>query len=214
MRLTTSWNWYWYRWMPYKQRKIGDRGCTGSCNNNKQESLLQPTVWQTQQTQNYMQTILKQDGIKLYNIWLSQNPFHSCLSIPINLKGDHATLGLIWTQVEDSGWVLLVDMVLGTPAACIPKWHSTICHATLLNFNKYPITWMEYHITVAAKAREQWLLTVTCEFATIGSHTIHPLKGSLYYGQLKAIGKHLHAICHTDGHNLHCNRPTQPRCQL
>jgi hypothetical protein len=80
-------------------------------------------------------SILAGDGQKPYNIWLSTDPFHNRLTIMIDIKGDHPTLGIQTTPSPFSGRLQIQDMVPGTPAAKIPKWRSTLHRAIMLKFN-------------------------------------------------------------------------------
>jgi hypothetical protein len=63
--------------------------------------------------------ILQHDGIIPYNIWLSQDPFQSRISIQLDVKGDHDTLSVKCTATPH-GKLQLLDMAPGTPAIKLP----------------------------------------------------------------------------------------------
>jgi len=141
------------------------------------------------------QAILQQDGIITYNIWLSQDPFQSRVSLQLDVKGDHATLGLCCEQTPH-GRLQLLDMIPGTPAIKLPRWRSTLRRALLLTVDNTPVSTVEDLQAAITQARQQQRIKLTCEFATITSPASHPTEGSLhlYYDQLNVIGKHLQSV--------------------
>ena len=157
-----------------------------------QEPTVAPTVCTVHDA---TRTILHNDGIPPYNVWLSQDPFQSRLSIQIDVKGDHPSLGLK-CAVTPHGRLQLMDMEEGTPAMKIPKWRSTLRRGLLLSVGDTPVRTLADLEGVVATARQKQLLKLTCVFATITSPATHPTKGSLhlYYDQLNVIGKHLQAM--------------------
>jgi len=50
----------------------------------------------------------------------------SQITLQLNVKGDHKTLGLICTHKSHTQWLQLVDMAPGTPMARLPWWRSTL----------------------------------------------------------------------------------------
>ena len=138
-------------------------------------------------------SILAGDGQKPYNIWLSTDPFHNRLTIMIDIKGDHPTLGIQTTPSPFSGRLQIQDMVPGTPAAKIPKWRSTLHRAIMLKFNGKHVHNAPSLATHIQAACSQGLLRAQVEVATVGHHAIHSTKGSLhlYYNQLNVIAQHL-----------------------
>jgi hypothetical protein len=77
--------------------------------------------------------IIHIDGIKPYNIWLSTDPFQHCLTITIDVKGHHPTLGLVLGTSHHQGCMQLIDILKGTAASRLPRWRSTIKRAILLS---------------------------------------------------------------------------------
>mmetsp|Transcript_1233 Transcript_1233/g.1891 ORF Transcript_1233/g.1891 Transcript_1233/m.1891 type:complete len:453 (+) Transcript_1233:2258-3616(+) len=51
--------------------------------------------------QEFTERFIQQDGIKPYDIWLSSDPFDKLLTVSVDVKGDHPTLGLILTHCTD-----------------------------------------------------------------------------------------------------------------
>lgn len=141
------------------------------------------------------QSIIQQDGIMPYNIWLSQDPFQSRISVQIDVKGDHDTLGLK-CEPTPHGRLQLIDMHPGTPSIKLPRWKSTLRRSLLLTVDGTPVSTVKELQDAVTQARQQQRIKVTCEFATITSPASHPAEGSLhlYYDQLNVIGKHLKAI--------------------
>jgi hypothetical protein len=139
--------------------------------------------------------ILQHDGIIPYNIWLSQDPFQSRISIQLDVKGDHDTLRLKCTATPH-GKLQLLDMAPGTPAVKLPRWRSTLKCALLLTVDNKPVSSLAELQTTIAEARSKQLLELNLVFATISSPAIHPTEGSLhlYYDQLNIIGKHLKTL--------------------
>jgi dUTP pyrophosphatase len=139
--------------------------------------------------------ILQHDGRIPYNIWLSQDPFQSRISIQLDVKGDHDTLGLKCTATPH-GKLQLLDMAPDTPAIKLPRWRSTLKRALLLTVDNKPVSSLaELQVTIT-EARSKQLLKINLVFATISSPAIHPTEGSLhlYYDQLNVIGKHLKTL--------------------
>jgi hypothetical protein len=137
--------------------------------------------------------IMLSDGVKLYNIWLSTDPFQNRLSLQIDVKGHHPTLGMITEKSHHQGRVQLIDTIKGTPASRIPRWRSTIKRAILLMIIGQPITLEDTLTQAVAEAWKRGLLHATCEFATISRYALHPQEGSLNlnYDQLNVIAKYL-----------------------
>ena len=56
-----------------------------------------------------------------YDIWLIMDPFDKRLTVKIDVRGNHPTLGLLLTQCQYRNRPQLVDMALSTPGARIAK---------------------------------------------------------------------------------------------
>jgi hypothetical protein len=138
---------------------------------------------------------LQHDGRIPYNIWLSQDPFQSRISIQLDVKGDHDTLGLKCTATPH-GKLQLLDMAPDTPAIKLPQWRSTLKQALLLTMYNKPVSSLAELQATIAEAHSKQLLKINLVFATISSPAIHPTEGSLdlYYDQLNVIGKHLKTL--------------------
>jgi dUTP pyrophosphatase len=87
-----------------------------------------------------LQAILAEDNIKPYNIWLSHDPYHKCMTVSIPIKGNHPTLGLLVRPTEHNHRVQLYDIEKSTPASKLPRWHSTLKGGIILNLNGKAIT--------------------------------------------------------------------------
>ncbi len=130
-----------------------------------------------------------------YNLWLSTNPFFKTLQIDIPLTGSHATAGMKLDNTLHSGRLQLMDMIKGTPGAKLPRWRSTLKRSILLTMDNKRVTKLADVHDVITKLRQKGQQHVSCTFATIAYHGLHPTTGSLnlYYDQLNIIGKHLQA---------------------
>lgn len=86
-------------------------------------------------------------------------------------------------------------MIKGTPGAKLPRWRSTLKRSILLTMDNKRVTKLADVHDVITKLRQKGQQHVSCTFATIAYHGLHPTTGSLnlYYDQLNIIGKHLQA---------------------
>jgi dUTP pyrophosphatase len=130
-----------------------------------------------------------------YNIWLSEHPFHKLLTIDMETKGSHPTMGMVLTTTHHKDRIQLVDMAKSTPAAKIPHWRSTLKCAILLKVGRHPVTNEEQVKSAVQELCAQNQQKTTLTFATVQHHGFHPTEGSLmlYYDQLNIIGQHLRA---------------------
>jgi glycosylphosphatidylinositol transamidase (GPIT) subunit GPI8 len=89
--------------------------------------------------------------------------------------------------------IQLNDIVKGNSAAKTPKWRSTIKQALLLKINQEPVTCEADVKHIIETCRTNKDMNITCTFATVQQHGIHPTKGSLmlFYDQLNVNAKHL-----------------------
>ena len=137
--------------------------------------------------------ILQEDCIKPYDIWLSDDPYDNRLTITIDVKGSHPTLGM--QLVANSNETLqLADMSPSTPAAKVAKWRSTLRWSTLLSIDGKPIHTTADVEAAIATARQEKKFKVHCVFATEKRYGVHPNEGSLmlYFDQLNAFAKHIY----------------------
>lgn len=137
-----------------------------------------PTICNIHHATAAQHRILQVDAIKPYDIWLSQNPFHACMTITIPIKGPHPTLGFLTALTPMHHHCLqLTGMVKSTPAYKIPQWHSTLKQAIFLNFNGQSIATeddLKQHI---AFVKANCSTAATIQFATVQPHPLHPQEG-------------------------------------
>jgi deoxyuridine 5'-triphosphate nucleotidohydrolase len=153
------------------------------------------TVHQVQQIADH---ILQVDGIAPYNIWMSTDPFNHRMTLNIDTKGTHPTMGLIVKECPTTHRVQLIDMAPGTPGIRIPKWRSTIKRSILLSINNIAIQHPDDVPRVIAEIRAQGATMGVFEFATATGLIHHPTEESLhlYYDQLNVIAEHLQQYHH------------------
>jgi len=154
-----------------------------------------PAAIPPQTVQEFTECILRDDGIKPYEIWLSSDPFDQTLTVSIDVKGDHPTLGLVLTRCPDRNRPQLKDMATSTPGARIKKWRSTLRNAYLLKLNNLPVTTVDEVINVISNARKDKLFKLQGTFATEKCYGVHPIDGNLtlYFDQMDAFAKHVYA---------------------
>ena len=142
----------------------------------------------------YADIVIQNDGIKPFNIWMSNDPFDNRLPIMIDVKGNHPTLGLQLHNIKDNRRVQLTGMQTSTPAAKIPKWRSTLRWSYLLSIDDTPITSTAAAEQAIALARKNKQFKVKCVFATEKKYGTHPIEGSLniYFDQINSFSKHIH----------------------
>jgi hypothetical protein len=99
---------------------------------------------------------------------------------------------MILTPCSLADRLQLSDMASGTPAIRT-KWWSTLWRAILLTINGVPVSTVLDVEQKVQRARQTGLLKATCEFATVGSHSAHPIEGllQLHYDQINVIAVHL-----------------------
>jgi len=85
------------------------------------------------------QSIIDEDGIKPYNLWLSSDPFDKQLSVTIDVKGDHPSLGLIVEKCDTRNRLKLIDIAKSIPAARLPSWRSTLKFGHILSIDDMDI---------------------------------------------------------------------------
>jgi hypothetical protein len=95
------------------------------------------------------------DGIKPYNIWMSQNPFDNELNIQIDIRGDHPTLGMHLKLCRDRSRLQFHDMTVSTPGARIPKWRSTLKCAYLKSINGKDVWTQEDSVQAILQGQER-----------------------------------------------------------
>jgi len=114
--------------------------------------------------------ILQEDCIKPYDIWLSNDPYDNRLTITIDVKGAHPTLGMQLVQQQTSQRLQLSDMAPSTPGAKVPKWRSTLRWGTLISIDDTPITTITDVERAIKKARDEKKFKTHCVFATENNH--------------------------------------------
>ena len=61
-----------------------------------------------------------------YNMYLTTNPFDQVIQQNIDIWGAHDPLGLHLIKCTDQGHPQLLECIKSQPAACLPKWKSTL----------------------------------------------------------------------------------------
>mmetsp|Transcript_23363 Transcript_23363/g.33516 ORF Transcript_23363/g.33516 Transcript_23363/m.33516 type:complete len:1554 (+) Transcript_23363:3270-7931(+) len=137
--------------------------------------------------------VLAEDGIKPYNLWLSNDPFDKRITVSLDVKGLHPTLGMIFTMCPIRNRPQLSEMEKSTPGARLSKWRSTVKAAYLLTINDVPVATLAQVATAISNARKNKVFKVHMQFATERSFGVHPVDGNLmlYYDQMNAFAQHI-----------------------
>ena len=158
------------------------------------ENILDPWTDTTPTTvHKIVDSIKTTDGIPPYNIWLSNDPFDNRLTVQIDLKGQHPTLGMLFLQYNQRKRLQLLDMALSTPGNRVIKWRSTIRHGYIISIDGEPIQTskdVEQAVLTAKKAKQ---LKLSCIFATEKRYGTHPIDRNLtlYFDQIHAFATHI-----------------------
>ncbi len=146
-----------------------------------------------------------------YHIYISDDPFDTCMDITVPIKGNHPTLGMKFAQCEYRQRPRLVNMALSTSASRIPKWRSQLRNAYLVEYNHQPIQAIMDAVLQISKAREQCIIQASCKFSVDKHYGVHPQTGvpQIYFNQLNIIAQHLEEI-RTES-NTTRDKPTLPR---
>ena len=92
--------------------------------------------------------------------------------------------------------VQLIDCTIGTPAARIPKWHSTLRNGFITRYNKRVVTTVKELCTLVEESRMKGDKDASITFSTINREAMHPIYGvpQLDHDQLNIIARHLDDI--------------------
>lgn len=101
------------------------------------------TVPLTPDIQTATDIINQEDSIKPYDIWLGNDPLDNRLTISIDIKGQHPTLGLQLAKQKDGQRLQLEHISPSTPATKIPKWPSTLRWSYLIEIDGTPVNNVE-----------------------------------------------------------------------
>ena len=128
-----------------------------------------------------------------YHITLSTDPIDNTLEIPIKIKGQHPTLGLHLKHHDQMNRIQLLDCILSTPAARIPKWRSTLRHGFITKYNQINIDSIDHlqQLILTSRNNNEKLANIT--FSTVEKQSMHPVHGvpQLDHEQLNIIANHL-----------------------
>jgi len=140
-------------------------------------------------------SIIREDGKKPYDIWLSDDPYDNRLTMTIDVRGDHPTLGILTKTCTERNALQLIDIAKSAPAARLHNWRSTLRFAYILSANGKIIN-TDHDLTEAiAAARKNKALKIQVTFGTEKKYGVHPGDGNLhlYFDQMNAFARHVHA---------------------
>ena len=159
-----------------------------------QNILEEPAANKPKDIMEITTNIIHEDGIKPYSLWMSTDAYDIKLTINIDVRGDHPTLGMVLEKCSNRSRLRLMSMEKSTPGARVAKWRSTLRSSFLLNINGEEIKSLEAR-RVINEARKQKLFKLKCTFGVDKHYGVHPIDGNLhlYYDQMHALAKHGHA---------------------
>mmetsp|Transcript_4433 Transcript_4433/g.6561 ORF Transcript_4433/g.6561 Transcript_4433/m.6561 type:complete len:721 (+) Transcript_4433:1450-3612(+) len=139
--------------------------------------------------------IIIEDGKRPYDIWFSRDPFDNRLTVQIDFKGLHPTLGLLLRRCTDRNRLQLLDTALSTPGSRIAKWRSTIRTSYLLSIDGKPTETVQDVAQAIVNAKHEKRLKMSCIFATEKRYGVHPIDSNLnlYFDQIHAFAQHIQA---------------------
>ena len=124
-------------------------------------------------------------------------PFDDYIDIDIGTRDTHPTLGLKFQDNIELGHRLqLVNFSNSTPAACIPRWCSTLRHSFPISIGNTTISSLDDIRKDIRTARTNKDESVTCRLRVIENTAMHPQNGVpiLFHDQLNVISEHLQSI--------------------
>ena len=130
---------------------------------------------------------------RIGDLWLSNDPFGPTLTMEIDVKGSHSTLGL---QLDDNnmiGRLYLRHCEKSTPSARMPKWRTNLRNSSLIRINNQPVKSINEVKRLIAQARTDNIPKLQFTFATDERVSIHPEHGvpQLYFDQLNTLAAYL-----------------------
>ena len=136
---------------------------------------------------------------------LTSNPFGSSVDITILLKGDHPTLGLDLVHDDDNNRITLASCISSTPAARIPRWRSTLRHATIVAIDHVPINTIDDIKSSITSSRSSSAKHTTITFMPLEHVNIRPDTNipQIHFDQLNVI-----AHQHSAARKIHQPGPT------
>jgi dUTP pyrophosphatase len=112
-----------------------------------------------------------------FDIWFSPDPFDNHIEVLVAISGDHSMLGFQLQPCKSGQGLQLVDSATSTPAAKIPRWHSSLHKGFLLTFNGEAVSTVPELEAAVAHAWQLKLLKVSVGFAIDKAVGIHPTEG-------------------------------------
>ena len=130
---------------------------------------------------------------RIGDLWLSNDPFGPTLTMEIDVKGSHSTLGL---QLDDNnmiGRLYLRHCEKSTPSARMSKWRTNLRNSSLIRINNQPVKSINEVKRLIAQARTDNIPKLQFTFATDERVSIHPEHGvpQLYFDQLNTLAAYL-----------------------
>lgn len=112
-----------------------------------------------------------------HHIYLSDYPYGPTISIDIDVRGTHPTLGLSLDDRNMEGRLILTHMERSTPGHRIKRWRSTLRNSNLLRTDKEPVSIIQEVKDIIAQAKAEQKSTFSLTFATEERVSIHPDEG-------------------------------------
>ena len=130
---------------------------------------------------------------RIGDLWLSNDPFGPTLTMEIDVKGSHSTLGL---QLDDNnmiGRLYLRHCEKSTPSARMSKWRTNLRNSSPIRINNQPVKSINEVKRLIAQARTDNIPKLQFTFATDERVSIHPEHGvpQLYFDQLNTLTAYL-----------------------
>ena len=178
---------------------FGSTGVSGHIARNM--TTTEPPNLLDQPSQNYTSDIhetcteiIENDGIKPYSIWLSDDPYDNRLTVQIDVRGDHPTLGLLTQVCKQRNALQLKDIAKSTPSARIHNWRSTLRFAYILEAQGNKVNNLTDLAEAIAKARADKAFKIQITFGTERKYGINPFDGNLqlYFDQMNSFAKHIY----------------------
>lgn len=129
-------------------------------------------------------------------LYLSNDPFGPTITVPIMVRGDHATLGLQLDTRNEKGRLILSHCEKSTPSHRIKKWRSTLKGGNLIKIEGQDVTTIEdvrKHIENARNVKKEEIQLTFATEERVPIHTVHGVP-QIFLDQLNNIGNILHEM--------------------
>ena len=176
-----------------------ERGSKGFGSTNKKEIgvNLSPSLHDSQFPirDTYAAAAATANADKSYDLFFSDDPFDNQISIEIDKKGKHPTLGLDLNMCPDREQPRLLSCAKGEPAGKIKKWRTNLRGSYILAVNGVDVKTIS---DVERQIKASINSPVSITFGTMDKISMHPQDGvpQLYFDQLHKIGEHLFQLKH------------------